>query len=247
MYLIDTSVWISYLREEQNASVRYLIKLLDQNVPFGITSLIYQEVLQGSASLKDFEQIVEELEKLNFFNLTSKSELKAEKLDIEKSYNELNFFEGKSKDESLEFLDNRFYSIDCEELFEVGGLVEYLKKVKPTFEKLGLKLEYSYEKSSQTKEHLKHTIELNGKEYVAFDNNFGDLDWGIAYVKFIEMLNSELKVQKNEERFYPISAQNDGRFVMLTQKQFEFVKENYPNDNEHPKTLEDWKNVNGIK
>ena len=193
------------------------------------------------------KQIVEELEKLNFFNLTSKSELKAEKLDIEKSYNELNFFEGKSKDESLEFLDNRFYSIDCEELFEVGGLVEYLEKVKPTFEKLGLKLEYSNEKSSQTKEHLKHTIELNGKEYVAFDNNFGDLDWGIAYVKFIEMLNAELKAQKSEERFYPISAQNDGRFVMLTQKQFEFVKENYPNDNEHPKTFEDWKNVNGIK
>ncbi len=34
---------------------------------------------------------------------------------------------------------------------------------------------------------------------------------------------------------------------MLTQKQFEFVKENYPNDNEHPKTLEDWENENGIK
>jgi hypothetical protein len=193
------------------------------------------------------KQIVEELEKLNFFNLTSKSELNAEKLEIEKSYNELNFLEGKSKDESLEFLDNRFYSIDSEELFEIGGLIEYLKIVKPTFEKLGLKLNYSNEKSSQTKEYWKHTIELNGKEYVAFDNNFGELDWGIAYVKFIEMLNAELEAQKSEERFYPISAQNDGRIVLLTKKQFEFVKENYPNDNEHPKTLEDWKNENGIK
>jgi hypothetical protein len=34
---------------------------------------------------------------------------------------------------------------------------------------------------------------------------------------------------------------------LLTKKQFEFVKENYPNDNEHPKPLEDWKNENGIK
>ena len=193
------------------------------------------------------KQIVHELEKLNFFNLTDKAELNAEKIELEKAFNELNFFEGKLRGETLNFVDNRFYSIDSEELFEIGGLTNYLKIVKPTFEKLGLKLHYSNEKSSQTKEYWKHTIELNGKEYVAFDNNFGELDWGIAYVKFIEMLNAELEAQKSDERFYPISAQNDGRLVLLTKKQFEFVKENYPYDNEHPKTLEDWKNENGIK
>ena len=193
------------------------------------------------------KQIVHELEKLNFFNLTDKAELNAEKIELEKAFNELNFFEGKLRGETLNFVDNRFYSIDSEELFEIGGLTNYLKIVKPTFEKLGLILHYSNEKSSQTKEYWKHTIELNGKEYVAFDNNFGELDWGIAYVKFIEMLNAELEAQKSDERFYPISAQNDGRLVLLTKKQFEFVKENYPYDNEHPKTLEDWKNENGIK
>jgi hypothetical protein len=193
------------------------------------------------------KQIVHELEKLNFFNLTDKAELNAEKIELEKAFDELNFFEGKLRGETLNFVDNRFYSIDSEELFEIGGLTNYLKIVKPTFEKLGLKLNYSNEKSSQTKEYWKHTIELNGKEYVAFDNNFGELDWGIAYVKFIEMLNAELEAQKSDERFYPISAQNDGRLVLLTKKQFEFVKENYPNDNEHPKPLEDWKNENGIK
>ena len=193
------------------------------------------------------KQIIEELEKLNFFNLTSKAELNAEKLDIEKTYNELNFFDGKMRGETLDFIDNRFYVIDCEELFEVGGLTNYLKIIKPTFDKLGLKLNYSNEKSNQTEKYWKHTIELNGKEYVAFDNNFGGNDWGIAYVKFIEMLNSELKVQNSEERIYPISAQNDGRIVMLTEKQFKFVQENYPNDKEHPKTLESWKSENGIK
>lgn len=171
------------------------------------------------------KQIVEVLEKLNFFNLTSKSELNAEKLEIQKSYNELNFFEGKVRGETLIFLDNRFYFIDCEELFEIGGLIYYLKTIKPTFEKLGLELRFSNEKSSQTKEHWKHTIELNGKEYVAFDNNFGELDWEFAYVKFIEMLNAELESQKSEERFYPISGQNDGKIVLLSKKQFEFIKE----------------------
>lgn len=193
------------------------------------------------------KQIVEELDKLKFFNLTNKSELTAEKLDIEKTYNELNFFEGKLRGETLAFLNNRFYYVDCEELFEVGGLINYLKIVKPNFEKLGLKLNYSNEKSAQTEKYWKHTIELNGKEYLAFDNNFGELNWGIAYVKFIEMLNIELKRQNSEERFYPISAQNDGRIVMLTEKQFKFVQQNYPNNNEHPKTLESWKSENGIK
>ncbi|MES2545780.1 MAG: hypothetical protein V4548_12915 [Bacteroidota bacterium] len=215
---------------------------------FGCNSKTENKAVEkGNKTKLNGKQIIEELEKLNFFNLTSKVDLKAEKLVIEKTYDELNFFEGKTKDESLVFSDNRFYLVDSEELFEIGGLIEYLKIVKPTFEKLGLNLNYSNEKNSQTKEYWKHTIEINGKEYVAFDNNFGELDWEIAYVKFIEMLNSELEIQKSKERFYPISSQNDGRFVMLTQKQFEFVKENYPNDNEHPKTLEDWENENGIK
>lgn len=203
-----------------------------------------KSVVKNDKTKLNGKQVVEELEKLNFFNLTSKSELNEEKLDLEKSYNELNFFEGKLRGKTLEFLDNRFYFVDSEDLFEAGGLTNYLKRVKPIFEKLGLKLDYSNEKRIQTDKYWKHTIELNGKEYVAFDNNFGELDWGIAYVKFIEMLNAELKLQKSEEKFYTISSQNDGKIVLLTQKQFDFVKVNYPNDNEHPKELELWKREN---
>jgi len=192
------------------------------------------------------KQIVEELEKLNFFNLTSKSELNEEKLDLERTYTELNFFEGKLRGETLLFLNNRFFCVDSEELFKVGGLLNYLKIVKPTFEKLKLKLNYSNEQSIQTDKYWKHTIEINGNKYTAFDNNFGEFDWQIAYINFIEMLNAELKAQNSQERFYPISTQNDGKIVLLTKKQFDFVKENYPNDNEHPKTLQDWKKANGI-
>lgn len=82
---------------------------------------------------------------------------------------------------------------------------------------------------------------MNSREYIAFDNNFSKQDWNIAYVMFIEMLNEELEIQNSEERFYPISSQNDGRMVLLTKKQFEFIKENYPNDKEHPKELAVWK------
>ncbi|HEX8014425.1 MAG TPA: hypothetical protein VF465_04265, partial [Flavobacterium sp.] len=69
------------------------------------------------------KQIIVELEKLNFFNLTEKKDLKEAKAEFEKSYNELNFFEGKMEGESVIFTDNRFYFIDTETLFEGGGLI----------------------------------------------------------------------------------------------------------------------------
>jgi predicted nucleic acid-binding protein len=57
MYLIDTSVWIAYLRQEQNASVSYLQDILKKRHPFGITSVIYQEILQGASLAKDFARL----------------------------------------------------------------------------------------------------------------------------------------------------------------------------------------------
>lgn len=186
-------------------------------------------------------QIIAELEKLNFFNLTDKKDLKETKTEFEKSYTELNFFEGKMKGESVIFTDNRFYFIDSETLFEGGGLIQYLETVKKSFDKLNLKLNFSDEFNDQTEKHWIHKIKLNGKEYVAFDDDFGEKDWGVSFVNFIEMLNDQLKLQKSDERFYPIRSGNDGRMVLLTNKQYEFVKANYPNDTEHPKEINEWK------
>ncbi|MBA4153949.1 hypothetical protein [Flavobacterium sp.] len=182
-------------------------------------------------------QLVLELEKLNFFNLTEKEDLKATKAEFEKSYIELNYFGGLMKGESMLFTDNRFYFIDTETLFEVGGLKEYLETVKKTFDKLNLKLIISEEFSHQTEKHWTHKIKLNGKEYIAYDNDFGEYDWGISFVNFIEMLNDQLKLQHSKEQFYPISSGNDGRMVLLTKEQFEFVQANYPNDKEQPKEI----------
>jgi len=192
------------------------------------------------------KEIVAELEKLNYFNLTDKTELNMVKAGFEKSYTDLNFFQGPTRGETLNFMDNRYHWVDCEELFEIGGRIEYLRQVKPTFKKLGLELEFANEKKEQDQNSWKHTIELNGIEYTGFDRQFSDLDWGIAYVNFIEMLNTELKRQKSDEQFYPINCGNDGMFILLTQKQLEFVNRNYPIDNEHPKTMGAWKSINGL-
>lgn len=56
MWLIDTSVWIDFLRGEDNAPVIQLKELLLNNVPFFLTAVIYQEILQGADSKERFDQ-----------------------------------------------------------------------------------------------------------------------------------------------------------------------------------------------
>ncbi|KAF2339666.1 hypothetical protein [Flavobacterium nitrogenifigens] len=186
------------------------------------------------------KEIVQELNRLNFFNLTDKNDLKITRNEFEKSYDKLNFFEGQMR-EDLSFTDNRFYFIDSETLFEGEGLIQYLETVQVLFDKINLKLVISEEFESQTEKHLLHKIKLNGKEYIAFDNDFGNYDWTIAYLYFVEMLNDQLKIQGSDEQFYPISSGNDGKIVLLTRDQFHFVKKHYPNDKEHPKEIAEWK------
>ena len=67
MYLIDTSIWISYLRQEQNAGVIYLQNILKKQHPFGITSVIYQEVLQGASLAKDFTRLTDYFSTQHFY------------------------------------------------------------------------------------------------------------------------------------------------------------------------------------
>jgi hypothetical protein len=192
------------------------------------------------------KQIIEGLDRRHFFDLTDTADITETKKEFEDSYNRLHFFEGKMKGETIIFTDNRFYVIDCEELFEIGGLTKYLNVVKISFEKLHLKLAYSDEKSAQTEKNWNHTINLNGKQYVAYNDDFGDLDWGIAFINFIEMLNDQLYRQGSNEQFYPISSGNDGKMVLLTPEQFQFVQINFPHDENLPKTLIEWRAFNKL-
>ncbi|XLS30094.1 hypothetical protein ACJD0Z_04535 [Flavobacteriaceae bacterium M23B6Z8] len=192
------------------------------------------------------QEIIERLEQLNYFSLTDSSDLEVVKTHFEKNYKDFNFFQGPLREGTLRFMDNRYYWVDCEELFEIDGLTEYLSHVKTTFEKLGLELEFGNEKDELNQNNWKHTIELNGIEYDAFEGEFSELDWEIAYVNFIEMLNAELRRQHSEEQFYPVNCGNSGGFVLLTPKQLVFINENYPIDDQHPTIMSSWKSINGL-
>ena len=54
--LIDTSVWIDFIRGGSSASTGRLRGALDRGVPPAITSCIYQEILQGATDERTFRE-----------------------------------------------------------------------------------------------------------------------------------------------------------------------------------------------
>lgn len=69
MILVDTSVIIGYLKGEENSAVHKFQYILENNIPFGINSFIYQEVLQGVKTEKDFLQTKKYLGTQRFYSL----------------------------------------------------------------------------------------------------------------------------------------------------------------------------------
>lgn len=74
MVLVDTSVFIDYFRGKNNECVKKFEYILDMNIPFGINSFIYQEVLQGARTEKDFNLLKEYLGSQRFYSLKDKKE-----------------------------------------------------------------------------------------------------------------------------------------------------------------------------
>jgi predicted nucleic acid-binding protein len=56
MYLVDTSVWVDYLRGEPTPEVLVLTDLLAGEEVVGVAPIILQEILQGADSIERFEK-----------------------------------------------------------------------------------------------------------------------------------------------------------------------------------------------
>ena len=61
MILVDTSVLIDFFRDISNPKSEKFHEILVNQIPFGITSLIYQEILQGAKDESEFDKLKEYL------------------------------------------------------------------------------------------------------------------------------------------------------------------------------------------
>jgi predicted nucleic acid-binding protein len=67
--LVDTSVLIDYLGGKDTKAAAAFQQVLDDKISFGINSFIYQEVLQGVKTDKDFAKVKEYLDTQTFYSL----------------------------------------------------------------------------------------------------------------------------------------------------------------------------------
>ena len=69
MILVDTSVLIDFFKGFKTEGSRKFQTVLERGMPFGITSFIFQEVLQGTASEKEFSLLSKYLSTQRFYHL----------------------------------------------------------------------------------------------------------------------------------------------------------------------------------
>ena len=69
MILVDTSVLIRFLKGATSENSRKFSIILQRGMPFGINSLIFQEVLQGAGSEKEYLTLKKYLETQRFYHL----------------------------------------------------------------------------------------------------------------------------------------------------------------------------------
>ena len=67
MILVDTSVLIDFFSNKSNVATDKLNTIIELNIPFGITSHIYQEMLQGTATRNDFDTLKKYLNTFTFY------------------------------------------------------------------------------------------------------------------------------------------------------------------------------------
>lgn len=68
MILVDTSVLINYFRYQDNKSTELFHDILEKEIPFGINVYIYQELLQGCKTGKDFKLLKRYLDGQKFYS-----------------------------------------------------------------------------------------------------------------------------------------------------------------------------------
>lgn len=68
MILVDTSTLIDFLKGENNDITDKFRNALESRMPFGITSQIFQEVLQGAGSLTEYNKLKLYLGSQRFFH-----------------------------------------------------------------------------------------------------------------------------------------------------------------------------------
>ncbi|MFT7012098.1 MAG: hypothetical protein ACJA2M_003052 [Polaribacter sp.] len=217
-------------------------------IGFGLFAKTKKNNTQPIASKVSAKEFVAELEKLGYYKYADKKNIDSLKNDLIENYDPTNELVSIWDDDTGLPLDYRYYWCDGETVYEQGGYTEMLEQVKPTFDKIGLKIKVTdhFEEWDNKKKWLNHRITINGTEYVIF-KNFKETGWGEAVMRFAEIINAEAEKQSIDERIFLASGGNDGRLIFLTDELYNYIYSVYNNDQWKPLEVSEWAKAMGIK
>ena len=69
MVLVDTSVFIPFLKDQDTPETRALDRIIEDRIPFGISPYTYQELLQGVKTPAEFSLLKAYLETQRIYDL----------------------------------------------------------------------------------------------------------------------------------------------------------------------------------
>lgn len=72
MILIDTSVFIDFLKGNENVKTKKFESIIKNDIPYGISIYTFMEILQGIKNDKQYQLLKEYLETQNIFYLKNK-------------------------------------------------------------------------------------------------------------------------------------------------------------------------------
>lgn len=197
---------------------------------------------------QDAEAFVKRIDELGYFKYADSTDIDSLKNDMIINYDPDNALTTIWDDNTGTPKDFRYYSCDGEDVYEQGGIIDLLKNLKPTFDKLNFKCEITnhFEVWDEKNKWLNHRITINGTEYIIF-KNFPESGWGEASKRIGEILNAEFVKQGIDEKIYLISGGNDGSLIFLNDSLYKYIYTVYKNPLWKPLELEEWAKVMGVK
>lgn len=161
----------------------------------------------------------DKLEELEYFKYSPGEELLNLKKKIDENYSRIKIL-STPMDDKYRPIDLRYYFCDGEDINEHNGYKEYIEYIRPTLEELKIydEVKKNIPDSSDTSIHVDSVYNL------------------------IKLLNHILDSNRINENWHPIYGGNDGQLILLTPKQFEFLKETIKDAKSRPFEIEAWRN-----
>jgi hypothetical protein len=199
----------------------YIIPLL-----IGIIIYYYREKRKRKLDTRkinnDGTHFIDKIAQLGYFQFTATEKLESLKTELKTGYEQ--YGELATIEINNQPVCNRLFSADAEYLFEEGGIFDMVTNLKPAFEIRKLSLDINDHFEHYQKNIANQWIIVNHRKYYIYDELDGTYaNWELATIKLVSLLNQELTLQKSDEQFYCISGGNDGRIILLTSEQFNFL------------------------